>query len=98
MNENDFNNLNDVEKMDYVLTCLYKAHSLFKTIYDSGCGFEQSVINELEHLGDEFSRIGFMVEIQDYTDVYADLNKNLSRLSTIVSVVEEYIYKNRIIN
>ncbi len=98
MNENDFYNLNDVDKMDYVLACLYKAHSLFKTIYDSGCGFEQVVLDELEYLGDEFSRIGFMVELQDYTNVYTDLNNSLSRLSSIVAVVEDYIYKNRKIN
>ncbi len=98
MNEREFDSLDDIEKMDYVLACLYKAHSLFKVIYDSGCGFEQSVIDELEYLGDEFSRIGFMVEIQDYTDVYTDLNKNLSRLSSIVAVIEEYIYKNRTVN
>lgn len=98
MNGNEFYNLNDIEKMDYVIACLYKAHSLFKAIYDSGCGFDQSVLDELEYLGDEFSRIGFMVESQDYTDVYEDLNKNLSRLSSIVSVIEDYIYQNRKVN
>ncbi len=98
MNENDFYNLDDLDKMDYVLACLYKAHSLFKAIYDSGCGFEQPVLDELEYLGDEFSRIGFMVEEQDYTGVFQDLNKSLSRLSSIVAVVEDYIYKNRQIN
>lgn len=98
MNENEFYNLNDMDKMDYVIACLYKAHSLFRAIYDSGCGFDQTVLDELEYLGDEFSRIGFMVEVQDYTDVYEDLNKNLSRLSSIVAVIEEYIYKNRKIN
>lgn len=98
MNGNEFYNLNDTEKMDYVIACLYKAHSLFKAIYDSGCGFDQSVLDELGYLGDEFSRIGFMVEVQDYTDVYEDLNKNLSRLSSIVSVIEDYIYKNRKVN
>ena len=98
MNEREFDSLDDIEKMDYVLACLYKAHSLFKVIYDSGCCFLLCVLDELEYLVYEFSRIVFIVEIQDYTDVYTDLNKNLSRLSSIVAVIEEYIYKNRTVN
>ena len=94
MDINDFNNLSDIGKLDYVLDCLYKAHGLFKIIYESGCGFEQQVIDELEHLGDEFSRIGFMAE----SGVYEDLNKNLTRLSSIVAVIDEYLYKHRKIN
>lgn len=98
MNINDFNNLSDIGKLDYVLDCLYKAHGLFKIIYESGCGFEQQVLDELEYLGDEFSRIGFMAESHDYTGVYEDLNKNLTRLSSIVEVIDEYLYKHRKIN
>ena len=46
MDKNDFNNLSDIGKLDYVLDCLYKAHGLFKIIYESGCGFEQQVLDE----------------------------------------------------
>ncbi len=98
MDINDFNNLTDTGKIDYVLECLYKAHGLFKIIYESGCGFEQQVLDELEYLGDEFSRIGFMVECHDYTGVYEDLEKNLSKLTAIVSVIDNYLYTSHQIN
>lgn len=98
MNDDQFDALSDTDKLDYVLECLYKAHGFFKAIYDSGCGFQQETLDELEHLGDEFSRIGLMAEERNFSGIYSDLNKNLAKLSSIVSAVSDYVYKNRVLN
>lgn len=98
MDINEFNSLSSVDKLDYILSRLHYAYDLFKIIYESGCGFEQSVLDELEYLGSEFSRIGLKAEEHDFSDVYNELNENITKLTNIVSVVEEYLYKNNIIN
>ena len=98
MNLYDFESMNRLGKLDYIIECLYKAHSLFKIIHDSDCGLEQPLIDELEYLGSEFSRIGIMAEEGYFNGLYEEINKNLSKLSGIVTLVESYIYRHRTLN
>lgn len=98
MTEFEFNNSNNIAKVDYVISMLQDAYKHFQLIYDSGLGVSDETIAELEYIGNDLARIGVMAEELDFANVYSDLQANLSKLNNISSVISNYIISTHLVN
>ncbi|MBQ3032781.1 MAG: hypothetical protein IJD28_00240 [Deferribacterales bacterium] len=91
MDRQRFQNLSNIAKIDYVIIRLEHARGLMQIIYDSGLPLSNSVLAELESLGDDFAAFGVAAETGQSDYIFDELNAKIAKLENIANNIQKLV-------